>query len=46
MTFPIRNPTIDSIEKLAHEQPTGRIQVLIGYKDSTFYTVFKVMKSC
>ena len=44
MTFPIGNPTIDSVEKLAHEQSMRRIQVLINYEDSTFYTIFKVMK--
>ena len=44
MTFPIHNSAIDSVEKLAHEQSMGKIQVLTSYEDTAFYNIFKVIK--
>ena len=44
MTFPIHNPAIDSVKKLAHEQSMGKIQVLTTYEDTSAYTIFKVTK--
>lgn len=41
MTIPIGNPAIDTIEKLAHEQAMGRIQVTT-IKGSSYYQNFKV----
>ena len=36
-------PTIDTIEKLAHEQKIGKIKVL-GIANTSYYRLIKVLK--